>query len=349
VADDEVVERRFLRLSLDLPEQGFRVKSVVSNGQELLDAYLRYRPDIVLSDIYMPEMNGLEACRLIRQLDPDVILILNTAYAEFGYAQTALHAGIDAFLLKPSDKDKLLETINELIAKRQAEGRSKDTLSPAGTALFTQLNQLYTALASTDHRAIYHECEATLDILEHNHWEEDSRLILLNVLITLHGLMRQNPLLNSLPQNPSDKEIARYGQSLDVHALRLMLRGSLQQITRHLQDNYLRGKNPAQSLDLYLQQNFRQDIKLEDLEEEFYLSGAYLSELYKEAYGYSLFDRLRDLRLAEACRLLEQSSLSVEEVAHACGYPNTTYFHRLFKQKYQLTPGSYRKQARDKG
>lgn len=344
VADDEVIERQFLQLCLNLPEQGLIVKEALENGRQLLDAFVRCQPNIVLADISMPVMSGLEACRLIRQIDPNVILIINTAYAEFDYARNALHDGIDAFLLKPSDKASILDTIRRLIARRFRHDSpvQQYSLSSPEALLYDNLNKLYTALAGTDPDKIREHCEAVMTLIHCGEWGENTRIILLNIFITINSLLQQNPMLSKVYESISTEEMIRCGQSLDENVLRMMLRSAFRQIVLHLQTARSRRENPIVKVERYLQHNFRAPLTLEDLEKQFYLSGAYISQLYKAEYGISIFARLRSLRLEESRRLLRHTALEIDEIARICGYPNTSYFYRIFKREYALTPGEYR-------
>lgn len=82
---------------------------------------------------------------------------------------------------------------------------------------------------------------------------------------------------------------------------------------------------------------------MKQLEQKFYLSGPYLSQVYKKEKGISIFNRLRQIRLEEAQRLLAKTSLGLQQIAQMCGYTNLSYFHRTFKMLYKMTPAEYRR------
>lgn len=87
----------------------------------------------------------------------------------------------------------------------------------------------------------------------------------------------------------------------------------------------------------------RCDATLEDLCQAIHKSRSYVSRLFNEKAGVSIRKYLNDLKLADACALLKDTRLSVTEVAYALGFGDTSYFIKLFKQKYGTSPLSYRK------
>ena len=85
---------------------------VANDGVEGLSMYKEIHPNIVLSDIVMPNMNGIELSQRIRELDPKQIISLFTAYNEPEFKAKALELNIDAYIMKPFDKDIVLGKLN---------------------------------------------------------------------------------------------------------------------------------------------------------------------------------------------------------------------------------------------
>lgn len=78
-----------------------------ANGREALELYQERRPDMVVSDVMMPEMDGLELAGIIKQRDPAVPVILTTAFNDSAYLHRAIDIGVDNYVLKPVDLEKL--------------------------------------------------------------------------------------------------------------------------------------------------------------------------------------------------------------------------------------------------
>lgn len=110
IADDEEIERRYLR-NLFHRQTGYNVIGEACNGAEVIELAEKFQPDIIIMDIYMPMMNGLDSAYKIKKRFSNTIIILNTAYADFEFAKKALNYHLDAYLLKPAKEQQILETI----------------------------------------------------------------------------------------------------------------------------------------------------------------------------------------------------------------------------------------------
>lgn len=102
---------------------------IAMNGAEGLAAYKKHQPDLVISDILMPVMDGLQMAERIKALNPEVPIILTTAFNETGYFLKAFQIGIDNFVIKPVDPDMLQRALDKiaqtLLRRRELEGSKK--------------------------------------------------------------------------------------------------------------------------------------------------------------------------------------------------------------------------------
>ena len=110
VADDEMSIR--LLYSEELKEEGYEVY-LAANGKEALDIVDRVPLDLVILDIKMPEMNGIEALRQIKEKQPDLPVLLSTAYGE--YRQDFATWASDEYLVKSSDLEDLKSTVKRYL------------------------------------------------------------------------------------------------------------------------------------------------------------------------------------------------------------------------------------------
>ncbi|MBX3349530.1 MAG: response regulator transcription factor [Nitrospira sp.] len=125
-----------------LLEEHCQVVGSVEDGRALLDAAKRLQPDIVVLDISMPKLNGLDAARRLRKMVPQPRLIFVTVHADQDYVTQAFKAGASAYLLKRSAGSELLQAIDavkndnyyitSLIAKDLVQAAIADTASGAG-------------------------------------------------------------------------------------------------------------------------------------------------------------------------------------------------------------------------
>ncbi|MBT8039084.1 MAG: response regulator transcription factor [Gammaproteobacteria bacterium] len=94
------------------------VVGAVTDGRELMKAASRLKPDIIVSDISMPQLNGLDACRKIRKIQPDVKLIFLTVNEDPDLVAEAMRSGADGYLLKNSAASELFQAIEAVLSRR---------------------------------------------------------------------------------------------------------------------------------------------------------------------------------------------------------------------------------------
>ena len=112
IVDDHEVVRRGLTSFLEVQDQ-LEVKGEAENGEEAIKAVQELRPDVVLMDLVMPGMDGIEAIRRMKKLVPDIRIIVFTSFAENDKVFPAIEAGVDGYLLKdtaPADLVKAIES-----------------------------------------------------------------------------------------------------------------------------------------------------------------------------------------------------------------------------------------------
>ncbi len=97
-----------------LQTQDFNIVGTADNGKEALLKSIEKKPDIILMDIGMPEINGIEATRIIKEKMPDVKIIILTSFEEEDSLFKAIKAGASGYLLKSLDGDDLIKSLNDL-------------------------------------------------------------------------------------------------------------------------------------------------------------------------------------------------------------------------------------------
>lgn len=171
IADDEKIIRKGLCSIIDWNALGFEIIGQASNGMEVLSHLSQNPPDLVLIDIRMPKLHGLDAIKKAREMGFTGSFIILSGYAEFEYAKQAIEHGILAYLTKPVDVEILTSTLQK--AKEQFDKQAKsDTqnslyLSKAretllhdlltGDAFLSQMNISELGLESDSYQVIFYE------------------------------------------------------------------------------------------------------------------------------------------------------------------------------------------------
>lgn len=119
IIDDEPIIVEGLRKSIKWEEKQCRVVGTAYGGQEGMEVILREKPDIIISDICMPNMDGLSMIAAVKSQMPHAEIAILTGYRDFDYAQRAIRLGVCRFLLKPSKMDEIYEALAAMTEKLQ--------------------------------------------------------------------------------------------------------------------------------------------------------------------------------------------------------------------------------------
>lgn len=122
IADDHAIVVEGLRRLLDRPE--FEVVGVASDGRALMQAAAQLQPDLIVTDVTMPLLNGIDAAREIHRLDPKAKIIFLTMHSEIAYATAALSAGASGYVIKSAASDELIDAIHSALKGKPYVSRS---------------------------------------------------------------------------------------------------------------------------------------------------------------------------------------------------------------------------------
>ena len=129
IIDDEPIVKIALRSILPWEEHGFSICGTASNGLEALPLIEQHHPDVIITDLKMPKMDGLEMVSRLREAGNSVFVIILTAYDSFAYAQSALRLGAVDFLLKPFHDGDLEKAVLTLQGRLKAQSERTNTAS----------------------------------------------------------------------------------------------------------------------------------------------------------------------------------------------------------------------------
>lgn len=128
LVEDEIVIREGIKNIIHWEEEGFKIVGDESDGELAYPMIIRERPDILITDIKMPFMDGLELSKLLKKDMPQLKIIIISGYSDFGYAQQAIDIGVSEYLLKPVTPIKLVAAVNNAAAAIEKERREKQIL-----------------------------------------------------------------------------------------------------------------------------------------------------------------------------------------------------------------------------
>lgn len=331
---------------------GFNVKAIVSNGKEALHQLETTIFDLIITDIKMPIISGLELLELIRERGYQLPVILASTYSEFEYAQQGLRLGATDYILKPvyeTTLEPILNRIKEhldrqsLLLERESITSSKieEALSLYAPLEDTkQLTELFMTLSphlNSQLELCYHKAidlfglGSTKMILFLEH--------IINKLWTgLYEQFNWLKIIEPVPPKLSLNQLSPLELELNFYEIIFSMQ---QLITKY----HLSHQNSVVHLTYsYLAENLPALPSMQDVADVLGLNKDYFGKLFKQQTGIYFNDYIHKLKIEYAKTLLLTSNYKIYEISDLLGYSSTDYFCKLFKNYTGMTPIHYKKQ-----
>ncbi|MDM5328977.1 response regulator [Neobacillus sp. CF12] len=384
IADDEKLILNNLAQIIDWQGLDCEIIGTAQNGQEVMEIIKNQQVDLLLTDISMPEMSGIELLKTLNQIDNKPIVILISGYDDFEYAKEGIKNNVFDYFLKPIDYDELEDCVKRALNKLKEQKVS---------VYEREKYAIYELITSGKVDAQINNKQSLYFSMIVKNYKEDIELIFTK---NEDFLSKWNP--NLFVYKLLDKEVMvvvemakrfinQEGDITDAFSQQLLHEGSDQciisvgkvvkqlfEIKRSVDaakellkyENYIRGNvlteellkkeyKPSQSaadmmeeaLD-YIRSNFKTDLGVEKTAEQVGLSVSYFSLLFKQKTGLTFLDYLTNVRMEYACLFLQNTDLKTYEIAEKVGYTDQRYFSQVFKRKMKKTPSEYRKLVKNK-
>lgn len=330
IVDDEPMVRMGLAQLVRQCNPLFRTV-VVANGAEALVQINKQRPDMLLTDIQMPKMDGLELCKQVQDMNVNVPIVVISGYDDFAYAQKCLTYGVKEYLLKPLTEHELYPVLNKLLLQQ-------DHAVPIS----------------------FFKVEEWLERVEATIWSAD--LEALNSLIEdwKHGDMTKGIQAQQLEQIIADglkilvKKLNAHGMvTFTTHPSPTQL-NTIPDAIAYLQTEVVslynqlfhwRGGNQKSLFEeakAYIDTHISEELSLEEVAEKMGLAPTYFSYIFKKMTNETFVQYRMKKRIEMAKRLLEIPHYKVVDVGVTIGYQNYPYFTKIFKKMTGCSPTEYR-------
>lgn len=385
IVEDELLARTGLRMLVEWEKNGFQLVAEATDGQEALQILMRTPVDIVITDIRMPVMDGLELMREIRARNLYCQIVVLSSYDDFEYVKQAMVLGARDYIHKPTmTPDEIIATLNRVAAEIRIRGqweerKGQQTLPSKKEQLERCLknwakgqypkevcpelkDMRFVAGAARvlctdkkeEKREKLLELEARLcDIWEQGLTEDGKEA----GAFCHHGdrwiFVRETPFkIEEIEAMCAEVKQLSAGKLLwEDTPYRSPFANMPEIITllnQRVDNAYVReeelsalGHHVRQAV-MMIQENFAQNLSLEAVAADIFVSPAYLSRIFQKEMHCTFGEYLTVRRMEEAKRLLRDTDLTVLQIGEAVGYNNDKYFMNLFKKRVGMTPGRYR-------
>ncbi|MDK8189901.1 response regulator [Paenibacillus sp. UMB7766-LJ446] len=343
IVDDERVIRQGLRRIIELLEIDHTITGEASDGQEAYGLLLKEPCDLLITDIRMPIMDGLELIKAIRSTNQSMEIVILSGFGEFTYAQEAIQLKVMGYILKPMNPSlvqEILEAANQRLLDRKRRFSSHSQFFNRCTALVDKLVEACWQLDTQQIQLGMEQIEAEVDALALDEIETDqvyrefiSWIVTKLELKTSTNIeFRKAAKMESTENNKDMKQRFSYAAQCITDEIRL---------TRNW------GKyDPIREAIGYIQTNYaNSELSLQEMLQMTGLSATYFYELFKAETGHSFKSFLVNLRIEQAKLLLHTSEYKTYEVGEKVGYQDYPHFSKLFKKLVGVSPSEYKKQT----
>lgn len=348
VIDDEYIVVRGIEAIIKREKLNCEIIGAAYNGLEALQLLEETKPDIVITDIRIPKMDGLSLIEEAKEFLPDTYFIIISGFKEFEYAKRALSMGVKSYIEKPVTIEKVKEAfawIEREELKKKAVGMMEDH-ELRRKELDQYTDEMLNSIITNDADLLKNQFDKLMTILRAYFPEINQfRRECLQVLCVLSEFYKEKERgdnwcsgisFNEIKSKKTYREIEGYADKIIEKIV-----GSLE-----TQNCSAKHRDIKQLLE-YIGSHFFQDIGLNELATIVDLNPAYLSILFKEEVGMSYIKYLTNLRIKKAKEYL-LSDYKVTQVSEMVGYNNYRHFCDIFKKYVGQSPNEYKGCVRTK-
>lgn len=342
IVDDEILVRKGIVMSIDWKKLNFTGVFEASNGEEAYNIIQKEIPDLVLTDIKMPKIDGLELIELVSKNYPSIVIIVLSCINDGAFVRKALkyNKAIDYIPKLSMSSDEITEVVERaknFIQKNQSEENIQ--------ILFNQeiINKIEEGISNRSEKEL---CNLILKCFETT---DKNRTI--NNLIGWHDLL--SIFTNSLREMGGDinsiilEDTTYYDyfySAKNISQLEYRFVKFISIFLEYMYELECQGlNNELKKAVAYIRQNYKNDIKLFDVAKEIGLNETYFSRVFKKKFGINYSDYLNNVRLEKSKELLNTTNLTMNEISTEVGYNSESYFSRIFKLNFKITPKQFRK------
>jgi two-component system response regulator YesN len=207
IVDDEPWVREGLYRAVEWNKMGIEVIGCATNGQEAYDLYIKNKPRIIITDIKMPFMDGLELTKKILDMDSDAYILLISAYSDFEYAKKALELGAMGYILKPFTKKNILSIIEKAIDSIRSNDEKKQLVEKSLEYIKQYVIDKITGTFYTEYTDIQ-------KLFEENSLSIYNR----DIVVIVARFITQDKSTDHKPEQPAMKDFFKFAQDyLSAH------------------------------------------------------------------------------------------------------------------------------------
>lgn len=361
--DDETLIRKLLRMKVDWEALGMEVVAEFSSSKKALEEIEKWNPHIIITDICMPGMDGIEFSEACIALIPEIKIIILTGHDEFNYAMKSIKIGVADYILKPINGELISNTLGKIREKIESEKNYQMEYEKLAAQIEENLpifkeSYLNQILLETVPSEVFDEKMKFYGVELHPQSQEIQ-------MVVVEIACDKKQAINSEDQQ---NKVALYikARKLLIKRLRCYIYMGIsskwmgydqivmayKEALASLNDKDVimeikdEDKNDSlvQEVLVYIEQNLsNSQISMDQVAEQFYISVGYLGRLLKKKTGWTYGEYLAEVRFKKAEQLLITTDLKGYEIGEQIGIPDPHYLSIWFKKMSGCSLSEFRR------
>lgn len=380
IVDDDYLVREGLQVAIDWQSIGLEVVGTAENGAVGLEKVKELKPDLIIADVRMPVMDGLQMAKTLFDEKADLAIIAYSGYKDFENARRALDSGVAGFLLKPIESEELLNRVGEVMQKLHEKRRDNRMLGQFISSLpIVRQQQFETLIKDKEMQKSASEQLALLGVrlpsagtliyvytdtpyiktfigkaeeilsayVNASEVFPDRAVILTSASLSYVREEITKLLERSLKETDARFPVAAAAFDGDIHGAYLkakeLSKNTLFTVINAVvtENKNVHLKKVVRDALQIIERDYNKKISVKSVADMLYTSESHLMHEFKGQVGKTFNECLTDFRILKAQELLLKGDMRIGEVAYAVGYNDVKYFGQVFRDYLGCTPSEW--------
>lgn len=354
VDDMEVMRRQIKRLPLWGEDTGFNIIDEAEDGQEALYKLQRQPVDLLITDIKMPRINGIELLKEVHENQLATCVVFLSEHSEFNFAKEAIQYGIFDYLVKPVKAEELKTLLQKVKNYIEEKKQAQIQLKKLENKLMEKIDVYYPT--SYLNSIVQYVCEGNNGAIKTIEAMVEDTAAALGYDMTKTAIMLEkayNEILLGVKDKHgwiekfvntkffSDINLTHYSDTDSIKKTMIeMLEALISIITKFIL--YSGKSSLIREICIYVIENVENNISITTISKTLFLTKNHIGDIFKQETGMTVGEYITMVKIERAKQLVAEGTLKNYEIAERLGYNNVEYFAKLFKKNTGLTPMEFK-------
>ncbi|TSB47888.1 helix-turn-helix domain-containing protein [Alkalicoccobacillus porphyridii] len=367
LVDDNFQMLHFMEQAIDWSSLGLHVIGTAGDGEEALSLALSDPPDLLVTDIDMPKLNGLDLIERLKQLNENMEALIISCHDDFSYAQQAVRLVVCDYLLKdtlePKEFEAAIITLKSRWKKHQEPKHIQNSLQTENQIFYQTLDLPHHPLAHakadiyeeitpdlayvvrllmhSKKNELFKEISQWFSLISEKHY--DSRTVKTWAFYTLERIEHKAEQASGIGFRSLGELSLLIDRCEYLHELQDAMLRRLMDVMQQMTLSHSLIKGEILEAKLYVEDHIHEKIQMETVANALYLNPSYFSRLFKKETNLTFIEYVHQKKVEEACKSLIVSNQRIDDISRHFGFEHTSYFIKVFKRFKHMSPNEYRR------